>query len=442
MIASKKTQSKFLSLILRHEPARIGLALDANGWTDVAPLLAACTAHGVPIGRDELDELVRSSDKQRFALSPDGARIRANQGHSVEVDLALAPVAPPERLYHGTVARALDSIRASGLLKGERHHVHLSAETDTATTVGARRGKAVILTVRAGAMAAAGHAFYRSANGVWLADHVPVEFIDLPAPPPSTHRRDKLAIAKSTLAACEARAYDNAGGERVELDFDPARTELHDGRLGSRVTPPTDRGGAIALTDETTLAAIARLGEPVAVLNFASAKNPGGGFLGGAQAQEETLARSSALYPCLCAQMAYYERNRACGSAMYLDLALWSPDVPFFRDDGGGWLDAPIHASVITCPAPNAGALRQHGGLDTAALDDALRRRRARARGRDPSRRRAARARCVGRGRVRQRSGAGRRCVRRVAEGALRSGVRRGRVRDPGSRRAESPRVL
>jgi len=133
----------------------------------------------------------------------------------------------------------------------------------------------------------------------------------------------------------------------------------------------------IAVTDETSLQAIARHGEPACVLNFASAKNPGGGFLGGAQAQEEALARSSALYPCLCSQMQHYERNRAHRSAIYLDLALWSPEVPFFRDDVGGWLDRAIRASVITCAAPNAGALRQHGKLDPVELAAALRRRAA-----------------------------------------------------------------
>ena len=169
--------SKFLSLVLRHDPGRIGIRLDEAGWIGVGELLAACAAHGVSITRAELTALVAASDKQRFALSADGQRIRANQGHSVAVDLQLVAVAPPATLYHGTVASAISSIRKGGLVRGERHHVHLSADVETASRVGARRGKPVILTVRAADMAAAGHVFYRSANGVWLVEHVPAEFI-------------------------------------------------------------------------------------------------------------------------------------------------------------------------------------------------------------------------------------------------------------------------
>jgi putative RNA 2'-phosphotransferase len=177
---SASASSKFLSLVLRHDPARIGITLDAAGWTEVDALLAACAAHGVAITRGQLAEIVAHSDKQRFALSADGERIRANQGHSVEVALGLAPQAPPARLYHGTVRAALDAIRATGLERRARHHVHLSADRETATKVGARRGAPVILTIRADEMAAAGHTFYRSDNGVWLTDHVPPGFIEGP----------------------------------------------------------------------------------------------------------------------------------------------------------------------------------------------------------------------------------------------------------------------
>lgn len=172
--------SKFLSRVLRHDPGRIGIVLDAAGWTEVAALLEAARAHGVELSRAELEELVATSDKQRFALSDDGLRIRANQGHSVEVELELPPAAPPECLFHGTVAAFLPSIRAAGLIRGKRHHVHLSADRETATRVGARRGRPVVLVVHAAAMAAAGHTFYCSANGVWLVDAVPPEFLEFP----------------------------------------------------------------------------------------------------------------------------------------------------------------------------------------------------------------------------------------------------------------------
>jgi putative RNA 2'-phosphotransferase len=169
--------SKFLSLILRHRPDRIGLSLDAAGWADIAELIRLSQAHR-PLTRDVIEAVVAGSDKQRFAISENGLRIRANQGHSVEVDLALAVVAPPARLYHGTATRFVEAIRREGLLRRDRHHVHLSADVDTARRVGARHGTPVVLTILATEMAAAGHAFRCSANGVWLADAVPVDFID------------------------------------------------------------------------------------------------------------------------------------------------------------------------------------------------------------------------------------------------------------------------
>jgi putative RNA 2'-phosphotransferase len=184
-VADRETTrlSKFLSLVLRHQPEVIGVALDAAGWVPVDELLAACRAHGTPIDRALLLELVATSPKQRFALSEDGARIRASQGHSVEVELGYQPAEPPETLFHGTVAASLDAIREGGLRRMERHHVHLSPDADTARAVGARRGAPVVLRVAAGAMHRAGHLFYRSANGVWLTEHVPPDFIELPPAP-------------------------------------------------------------------------------------------------------------------------------------------------------------------------------------------------------------------------------------------------------------------
>jgi putative RNA 2'-phosphotransferase len=170
-------RSKFLSLILRHQPEKIGLTLDAAGWVEVDVLLAACGAHGVAMTRAELEALVAGSDKQRFALSADGLRIRANQGHSVPVELGYEPAEPPAVLYHGTVVRFLDGIQREGLKKGQRHHVHLSATPDTAVAVGSRRGEAIVLQVDAAAMRREGHLFYRTPNGVWLTEAVPPRYI-------------------------------------------------------------------------------------------------------------------------------------------------------------------------------------------------------------------------------------------------------------------------
>jgi putative RNA 2'-phosphotransferase len=173
--------SKLLSFALRHDPAALGLTLDAAGWTAVDDVLSALARRGELASREDLEEIVRTSDKQRFALSPDGARIRANQGHSVDVDLGLPPREPPPRLYHGTVARFVEGIRASGLLPGERRHVHLSVDERTARAVAARRkGAAVILRVRADEMHRDGHVFHVSENGVWLTAHVPSRYLDYP----------------------------------------------------------------------------------------------------------------------------------------------------------------------------------------------------------------------------------------------------------------------
>lgn len=174
-------KSKFLSLVLRHEPGAVGLTLDEAGWVSVDDLLRACATHRTSITRADLDRIVETSDKKRFAFSDDGTRIRANQGHSVEVDLQLQPQVPPDLLFHGTASRFLDAIRKEGLSKQARHHVHLSAQWDTAVAVGKRHGKPVVLTIRAGEMHRQGHAFFLSANNVWLVDQVPTAFIQFPA---------------------------------------------------------------------------------------------------------------------------------------------------------------------------------------------------------------------------------------------------------------------
>ncbi|WP_113701006.1 RNA 2'-phosphotransferase [Nonomuraea lactucae] len=170
--------SKYLSKHLRHEPERIGIELDPQGWVEVGTLLEAATGHGFAITPDELRLVVEGNDKRRFAM--EGGRIRANQGHSVSVDLDLPVAVPPPFLYHGTVARSLAAIRAEGLRPMRRHHVHLSPDRETATRVGARRGRPVVLAVESGAMHGAGHEFRVSANGVWLVDLVPVAYIGFP----------------------------------------------------------------------------------------------------------------------------------------------------------------------------------------------------------------------------------------------------------------------
>ena len=171
------SKSKFLSYVLRHAPESIGLTLDENGWTAVNDLLTKAAAAGKRTDRSTLAEIVATNDKKRFTLSPDGLRIRAAQGHSVEVVLGLEPLRPPELLYHGTATRFLEAIRAEGLKPGSRRQVHLSADTSTAQAVGQRHGKPVVLRVASGAMHEGGHAFFRADNGVWLTDHVPPEYL-------------------------------------------------------------------------------------------------------------------------------------------------------------------------------------------------------------------------------------------------------------------------
>jgi putative RNA 2'-phosphotransferase len=171
------TISKFLSKHLRHAPEEIGLTLQAGGWVAVDDLLAASERAGFAISYDDLIECVETNDKQRFSFDNNGDLIRANQGHSVEVDLQLEPRTPPICLFHGTVERFMESILADGLRKGKRHHVHLSTEVETARRVGARRGKPVILRVDAGTMHEEGFKFFLSPNGVWLTDSVPTRFL-------------------------------------------------------------------------------------------------------------------------------------------------------------------------------------------------------------------------------------------------------------------------
>jgi len=174
-----KNYSKFLSLVLRHNPGKIGIELDNAGWADVDELLKRSVdqkrARGLT--RELLQEVVDTNDKKRFELSEDGERIRARQGHSVPVDLGYEEREPPECLYHGTPERFVPAIREEGLLKMNRHAVHLSPDYETAIRVGERRGRPIIIKVRAKVMHDEGHKFYLTGNGVWYTDHVPIEFL-------------------------------------------------------------------------------------------------------------------------------------------------------------------------------------------------------------------------------------------------------------------------
>lgn len=176
------TVSKYLAKYLRHAPEDLGLSLQPGGWVPVDDLLEAAGKHGFPVEYDELVEVVETNEKRRFSFDPSGELIRANQGHSVEVDLQLESAVPPDVLYHGTVERFLASIGEVGLIRGNRHHVHLSKDVETARKVGARRGKPIILTIDSGRMHREGHTFYLSANGVWLTDSVPPGYLSGPRP--------------------------------------------------------------------------------------------------------------------------------------------------------------------------------------------------------------------------------------------------------------------
>lgn len=171
------TASKFLSLLLRHKPEAVGLSLDAEGWAIIEDIVRLTVGKRTPLTKKLIEEITATSDKKRFVISDDGTRIRANQGHSIMVDLNLVPRDPPATLYHGTATRFLESILQQGLNKGNRQYVHLSPDKATALKVGKRYGKPVILSISAQEMQVSGYVFFLSANGVWLTEHVPARFL-------------------------------------------------------------------------------------------------------------------------------------------------------------------------------------------------------------------------------------------------------------------------
>lgn len=169
--------SKFLSLVLRHKPETIGITLDPEGWIEIDELLDACARSGKQISIEKLLDVVAQNDKMRFLIR-DG-RIRANQGHSMEVNLGLQSAKPPEFLYHGTAAQNWGAIARQGLKKMNRHHVHLSKDEETAHRVGMRHGKPIVLRVTSKKMYSDGYKFFLSENNVWLTESVPTQFFEI-----------------------------------------------------------------------------------------------------------------------------------------------------------------------------------------------------------------------------------------------------------------------
>jgi putative RNA 2'-phosphotransferase len=178
---SAKERSKLLSSVLRHNPGKAGLTLDVGGWVDVPDLLAGLNRVGRGLSRDQLNFVIENNDKKRFTLSEDGKRIRAAQGHSVEIVSDLVATPPPPSLFHGTATRFVDQIMREGLKPMTRTHVHLSLDIETAIKVGSRHGKPSVFVVDTARMAAQHHSFYVADNGVWLTDHVPPEFLTIEA---------------------------------------------------------------------------------------------------------------------------------------------------------------------------------------------------------------------------------------------------------------------
>ncbi len=171
-------KGKFLSLILRHQPETIKIKLDKEGWVEVDLLIKQMNKYQKKIDFKELEYLVENNSKKRYSFNSDKTKIRANQGHSLTVDLGLEKITPPEILYHGTAEKYMGSISEKGLIKKERHHVHLSFDMETASKVGLRHGKLVVLKVASALMSQEGFSFYKSENGVWLTDEVPCRYLE------------------------------------------------------------------------------------------------------------------------------------------------------------------------------------------------------------------------------------------------------------------------
>ncbi|MEE4210148.1 MAG: RNA 2'-phosphotransferase [Parvularcula sp.] len=192
--------SKLLCRLLSHSPEDAGLEVDVQGWCKIDELLRALKNAGRPMTRARLLEIVEHDEKQRFTICPAGRRISTAQGHSLDIDLGLSPIEPPEILYRGTASQALDAIFKEGLKPGRRRHVHLSLDQETASMVGRRHGRTVVLHVRAGQMHAMAHVFWRADNGVWLTDRVPPDFLAF-----STRRTRKITGRRHHFRNVSAR---------------------------------------------------------------------------------------------------------------------------------------------------------------------------------------------------------------------------------------------
>lgn len=172
-----KEISKMLSLVLRHTPEHIEITLDKNGWTEIKQLISKAKKAGYKLSLEELLETVQTNDKQRFTISKDGRKIRAAQGHSIDIDLALNPIEPPDVLFHGTASANLNSIFEQGIHSAKRQYVHLSSNEETALKVGNRHGKAIVLKINTIQMFKEGSKFFKADNGVWLTDHILPKYI-------------------------------------------------------------------------------------------------------------------------------------------------------------------------------------------------------------------------------------------------------------------------
>ena len=173
---ARNSTSKFISRILRHEPEIIGITLDEHGWANVDELIAGI-AETRPFSMEMLEEIVRTDEKQRYSFNEDKTLIRANQGHSVPVDVELEQRTPPDVLWHGTGKKYVDSIDRVGLIPKSRLYVHLSADYKTAIKVGQRHGSPMVYQIDARRMSEEGYVFFRSVNGVWLIKAVPREYM-------------------------------------------------------------------------------------------------------------------------------------------------------------------------------------------------------------------------------------------------------------------------